>query len=75
MTNYKVEYEQLYYAMIEHDMPLPDNIQAFKLFDRANLSEVEHKLTLTLANEIKFDTMKSALKRSFTVNRDNNKMS
>ena len=75
MANYKVEYEQLYYAMIEHDMPLPDNIQAFKLFDRTNLSKVERKLTLTLANEIKFDTMKSALKRSFTVNRDNNKMS
>lgn len=72
MTNYKVEYEQLYYAMIEHDMPLPDNIQAFKLFDRTNLSKVERKLTLTLANEIKFDTMKSAPKRSFTVNRDNN---
>lgn len=70
MTNYKVEYEQSYYAMIEHDMPLP-NIQAFKLFDRTNLSEVERKLTLTSANEIKFDTMKSALKRSFTVNRDN----
>lgn len=34
MANYKVEYEQLYYAMIEHDMPLPDNIQAFNLIEQ-----------------------------------------
>ena len=29
--------------MIERDMSLPDNVQAFKLFDGSNLSEDEHK--------------------------------
>ena len=67
MTDYLVEYEHLYCAMIEHDMPL----QAFKLIDGANLSKDELQLTLTLANELKFETMKSALKRLFTVHHDN----
>ena len=30
MTNYIVEYEHLYCAMVEHDMQLSDNVQAFK---------------------------------------------
>ena len=54
-------------------MPLPDTKQAFKLLDRANLSEKKHKHTLKLANEINFETMKTALKRLFTVHCDTDK--
>ena len=70
MTDYIVEYEHLYCAMVEHDMQLPDNVQAFKLLDGANLSEDDRKLVLALANDIKLQTMQSALKRLFSVNRD-----
>ena len=45
-----VEYIHLYWAMIEHDIPLPDNVKTFKLLEGANLSEDKHKLTLALAN-------------------------
>ena len=70
MTDSIVEYEHLYCAMVEHDMQLPDNVQAFKLLDGANLSEDDRKLVLALANDIKLQTMQSALKRLFSVNRD-----
>ena len=32
--------------MVGHDMQLPDNFQAFKLLDRANLSKDDCKLVL-----------------------------
>ena len=56
--------------MVERDMQLPDNVQPFKLLDGANLSEDNHKLVFALANDIKVQTMHSALKRLFSVNRD-----
>ena len=56
--------------MVEHDMQLPDNVQAFKLLDGTNLSEDDHNLVLALANDIKLQTMQSALKRLFSVNQD-----
>ena len=70
MTDYIVEYEDLHCAMVEHDMQLPDNVQAFKLLDGANLSEDDRKLVLALANDIKLQIMQSALKRLFSVSRD-----
>ena len=53
MTNYIVAYEHLNCATVEHDMQLPDNIQAFKLLGGANLSEDDCKLVLALASDIK----------------------
>ena len=53
--------------MVEHDMQLPDNVQAFKLLDGTDLSEDNHKLVLALANDIKHQTMQSALKHLFIV--------
>ena len=70
MTDYIVVYEHLYCAMVEHDMKLLDNVQAFKLLDGANLSEDDRKLVLALANDIKLQIMQSALKRLFGVSRD-----
>ena len=70
MTDYIVEYEHLHCALVEHDMQLLDKAQAFKLLDGANLSEDDCKLVLALANDIKLQTMQSALKRLFSVNRD-----
>ena len=71
VKDYIVEYKHLHRAMREHNMPLPDNAPAFKLLDGANLSQDERKLTLILPNEKKFKTIKSALKRLFTVQHNN----
>ena len=54
ITDYIVEYEHLYCKMVEYNMQLPDNVQAFKLLDGANLSEDDRKLVLALANDINF---------------------
>ena len=45
--------------MIEHDMPVPDDVQGFKLLDEVNLSEDQ------------FESMEIALKCLFTVHPDN----
>ena len=66
MNDYIVEYEHLYIKMSEHDMKLPDTILAFKLLDGAKLKEEERTLALAVANDLKFDSMKSALKRIFS---------
>ena len=50
--------------MKEHDMVLP-NVLTFKLLDSANLREDDRKLALILANDLKFESMKLALKRIF----------
>ncbi len=47
-------------------MKLPDAVLAFKLLHKSNLSVKERQLALTACNVIKFDSMKSALKRIFS---------
>lgn len=66
MNDYIVEFEHLYSKMHDHDMKLPDTILAFKVLDGANLRDDERKLDLAVANDLNFDTMKSALKRIFS---------
>ena len=41
-------------------------ILAFRLLDGEKLNADERKLALAVANDLKFDSMKSALKRIFT---------
>ena len=62
MNDYISEYEHLYHRMTEHDMKLPDAVLAFKLLDGASLSQEETQLVLAVGNDLKFVTMKSALK-------------
>ena len=64
MNEFLLESEHLYNKMKEHDMVLP-NALTFKLLGSANLSEDDRKPALTLANDLKFESMKSALKRLF----------
>ena len=52
--------------MSDHDMKLPDTIRTFKLLDGANLKDDERKMALTVASDLKYEPMKSALKRIFT---------
>ena len=66
MNDYISECDHLYHRMTEHDMKLPDAVLAFKLLDGASLSQEERQLALAMGNDLKFVTMKSALKRVFT---------
>ena len=66
LTDYIMEFEHLYHKMTTHEMSLRNKVSTFKLLDGAKPSKDERKLALTLGNNLKFETMKSALKRIFT---------
>ncbi|ESO90517.1 hypothetical protein LOTGIDRAFT_164106 [Lottia gigantea] len=66
MVDFIIDFEQKYAKCVKYNMDLPDTILAFKILDYANLSEQEKQLALTAASDLRYDTMKSALKRIFT---------
>ena len=68
MSDYIIEYERLYHQCTKHGMTMPDAVLAFKLLDNSNLSPTERQLALTAANDLKFETMKGALRRIFANN-------
>ena len=39
MNNFIIEFENLNYKMVSHNMKLPDKVLAFKLLDGASVSE------------------------------------
>ncbi|XP_078481410.1 uncharacterized protein LOC100184952 [Ciona intestinalis] len=63
VNDFILQFEHLYSKMCSHGMELSDAILAFKLMDGANLNTSERQLALTLGADLKFKTMKSALKR------------
>ena len=65
MNDYVIEFEYLYHSMQNQNMKLPDKVLAFKLLDGASISENQHQMCLTLANDLAFNSMKTALKRIF----------
>lgn len=65
MSEYIIEFDQRYQKTRKYDMALPDAVLAFKLLDSANLTTQERQLALTACQELKYDCMKSALKRIF----------
>ena len=50
MPDYIVEYENLNYAIIEHDLPLHDNIYPSKLLNEVSLFENDLQLALAFAD-------------------------
>ena len=70
VTNYIMEYKHLYCAMIEHDTPFPAKCTSIQITWWSKFITGRAWITLTLANDIKFKTMKSALKRLFMVHHD-----
>ena len=55
--------EHLNHKILEYDMKLPDTVLAFRLLDGAGLSEQQRQMALTIASDLKFEAMRSALKR------------
>ena len=66
MNDYILELEHLNHKILEYDMKLPDTVPAFKLLDGAGLSDQQRQMALTVASNLKFETMRSALKRIFS---------
>ena len=66
INDYVIEFEHLYKKMRNFEMKLPDPVFAFKLLDGASISDEERKLALALGKDMKFEDMKSALKRIFS---------
>ena len=65
MDEFIIEYERRYGQCKRYEMVLPDAVLSFKLLDSSGLSQKEKQLVLTAAQDRKFDSMKSALKRIF----------
>ncbi|XP_061906336.1 uncharacterized protein LOC133659674 [Entelurus aequoreus] len=65
MADYIIDFEQRYNRIKKYDMALPDAVLAFKLLDTACLDEKNRQLALTACPDLKFASMKSALKRIF----------
>ena len=49
--------------MENQNIKLPDKVLATKLLDGASISENQSQMCLTLANDLTFNSMKTALKR------------
>ena len=65
MADYIIDFEQRYNRIKKYDMTLPDAVLAFKLLDTACLDEKNRQLALTACPDLKFSSMKAALKRIF----------
>ena len=61
-----IKFEHRYFKTVQYDMKLPDIVLAFKLLDGARLTDDQRQLVLTLGNDLKFSSMKSAQKRIFS---------
>lgn len=65
MSDFILEFDQKYQKTKSFDMALPDAVLAFKLLESANLSTQERQLALTACTDMKYQSMKSTLKRIF----------
>jgi len=59
------QFQHAYYKLKSQSVELPDTVLAFMLLESCNLDEKEEQLILSGMSEIKFDSMKAALKRVF----------
>ena len=66
MNNYVIEFEYLNHLIENQNMKLLNKILAFKLLDRATISENQRQMCLTLAHDLTFSSMKTARKRIFS---------
>ena len=65
MNEYLLEFENLNHEMTVFNMKIPDTVLAFQVLEGAGLNENQRQMALTLASDLKFKSMKGALKRVF----------
>ena len=66
MNNCIIEFENLNHLIENQNMKLLDKVIAFKLLNRATVSENQRQMCLTLVHDLTFNSMKTALKRIFS---------
>ena len=77
INDYILEFEHFNDKMLQFNLKLPDNILCFKLLESASLQNNEEQMALTLASDLKYESMKLALKRislNEQSNSENNEM-
>ena len=60
-----MDFDSLYTKIKKREMVLPEAVLAFKLLDGAGLTENQRPLALTTCSDLKYESMKSTLKRIF----------
>ena len=65
MNEYLLGFENLNLEMTVFNMKIPDTVLAFQILQGAGLNENQRLMTLTLANDLTFKSMKGVLKRVF----------
>ena len=65
ITAYILEFKRLYEKAKTHKMELPDAILAYKLLENAALDTRERQMALTASQELKYESIKSAMRRIF----------
>ena len=63
INNSLLEFEHLNDRMIQFDLKLSDNILCLKLLESVSLSVNEKQMTLTIADDLKYDSVKLVLQR------------
>ena len=66
MNDYIIEFDRRYNISKKYDMTLPEAVLTFKILDNAGLTSKERQLALTASPDLKYASMKSALKRIFS---------
>ena len=66
------EFEHVYFKFTAQKMSLPDCVMAFVLLESCSLSDTEVQMVMSAINEVTYNDVKSALKRIFAKDSDNN---
>ena len=66
ISDYIIQFEQLYNKAKTHKMEILDGVLAYRLLNSANLSEQHKQLVRATVSEMKYSIMKEQLKKVFT---------
>ena len=65
ISEYILEFEHLNDTIIKFELKLPDKLLCLKLLDGALLNTNQKQMALTIPSDLKYESMKAALKRIF----------
>ena len=65
ISDFVTDFEHTYFKFKKQDMTLPDSVMAFMLLASSVLSDNESQLVMSAIVDVTYDSMKSALKRTF----------
>ena len=65
ITDFVVEFDQLYHRLAQFDMKLPDDVLAFFLLSAANVSEENEKLARAKCKKLTYTDTKTTIFKNF----------